>query len=182
MWQHRTQEIKLFPLHKNQPMEGFPQNLRHLWFWELIKEFNPINLKFNLSGSPQKIVQWGQITAPRRPIDIRILADYSIFENGAQKIDCYVWMCAKWPVLLKPNVVHVILFNFWKQKFIFEEKWPNDTTVPKSAPKSHLLWVQRLLNDDVSIFWALNVTILLIDLIDLLPKQSKMYWQIELIE
>ena len=85
MWQHRAQEIKLFPLHKNQPMEGFPQNLRHLWFLELIKEFNPINLKSNLNGSPQKIVQCGQITAPRRPIDIRISADYSIFENGAQK-------------------------------------------------------------------------------------------------
>ena len=26
MWLHRTREIKLFPLHKNQPMEGFPQN------------------------------------------------------------------------------------------------------------------------------------------------------------
>ena len=39
MWQHRIQEIKLFPSHKNQPMEGFPQNLRHLWFWELIIEW-----------------------------------------------------------------------------------------------------------------------------------------------
>ena len=54
-------------------------------------------------------------------------------------------------VLLKPNVVHVILFNFCKQKFvkhstvmltidrngdsllIFEEKWPNNATVPKST-------------------------------------------------
>ena len=58
-----------------------------------------------------------------------------------------VWQVA--PFLLKPNVVHIILFNFWKQKFvehstvtlvthrnggsllIFEEKWPNDATVPK---------------------------------------------------
>ena len=68
--------------------------------------FNPMNDNFDfvfqginrlwmisvtpiLNGSPQKIVQRGQITALRRPIDIRISADYSIFENGAQKIDCY---------------------------------------------------------------------------------------------
>ena len=31
-----------------------------------------------------------QIKAPRRIIDIRISGDYAIFENGAQKIDCYV--------------------------------------------------------------------------------------------
>ena len=28
----------LFPLHKSQPMEGFPQNSRQLWFLELIIE------------------------------------------------------------------------------------------------------------------------------------------------
>ena len=137
------------------------QGLNRLWM---------VSVTLILNGSPQKIVQRGQITAPRRPIDIRISADYSIFENGAQKIDCYVGCVASGPVLLKPNVVHVILFNFWKQKFvehgtvtlaidrnggsllIFEEKWPNDATVPKSAPNSHSLWVHRLLNDDVWIF------------------------------
>ena len=85
------------------------------------------------------------------PIDIRISADYSIFENGAQKMDCYVGCVASGFVLFKPTVVHVIFFNFWKQKFIeggtvtlaidgnggsllfFEKKWPNDATVPKSA-------------------------------------------------
>ena len=41
-----------------------------------------------------------------------------IFENGAPKIDCYVSCVACGPVLLKPSVVHVILFNFWKQKFV----------------------------------------------------------------
>ena len=56
--------------------------------------------------------------APRRPIDIRISADYSISENGAQKIDCYVSCVASGPVLLKPNNVHDILFNFRKQKFV----------------------------------------------------------------
>ena len=60
----------------------------------------------------------GQITAPRRPINIRISTDYSIFEKGAQKIDCYVGYVASGPVVLKQNVVHVILFNFWKQKFV----------------------------------------------------------------
>ena len=68
-----------------------------------------------LNDSPQKIVQRGQIPAPRRPIDIRITADYLISENGAQKIDCYVGCMESGPVLLKPNVVHVMLFNFWKQ-------------------------------------------------------------------
>ena len=154
-----------------------------------------VTLIFN--GTPQKIVQWGKITALKRPIDMRISADYSIFENVAQKIDCYVGYVASGPALLKSNVVYVILFNFWKEKFgtvtlfidrngssllIFEEKWPNDATVPKSTPNSNPLWVHRLLNVDVWILWAQNATILLIDLIDLLPKQSKMYWKIGLIE
>ena len=74
-----------------------------------------------------------------------------VFENGAQKMDCYVGCVASGPVLLKPNVVHVILINFWKRKFvehgtitlaidrnggsllIFEEKWTIDDTVLKSA-------------------------------------------------
>ena len=92
--------------------------------------FNPINSNFDfvfeglhrlwmvsviliLNGSSQKIVQHGQITAPRRPIDIRISADYSIFENCAQKIDCYVSYVTSGSVMLSPNVV---LINFWKQK------------------------------------------------------------------
>ena len=69
-----------------------------------------------LNGSPQKIVQRDQITAPRRPIDIRISADYSIFENGTQKIDCYIGCVARGPVLMKPNVVHVILFTLLSKK------------------------------------------------------------------
>ena len=111
-----------------------------------------VSVTFILNGSPQKIIQWGQITASKRPIDIRISADYSIFENGARKIDYYVDCVTSGPVLLKPNVVHVILFNFWKQKFvehgtvtlaidpnggsllIFEKKWPNYATVPIQIP------------------------------------------------
>ena len=146
------------------------QSLNCLWM---------VSVTLILNGFPQKIVQRGQITALRRPVDIRISADYSIFENGVQKIDCYVGCVASGDVLLKPNVVHVILLNFWKQKFvehgtvtlaidrnggsllIFEEKWPNDATVPNSARNSHPLWVHRLLNNDVWIFWAPNATILL---------------------
>ena len=70
------------------------QGLDRLWM---------VKVTLILNGSPQKIVQRGQITAPRRPIDIRISADYSIFENGAQQIDCYVGCVASGPVLLKPN-------------------------------------------------------------------------------
>ena len=73
-----------------------------------------VSITFILNGSPQKIVQRSQIRALRRTTDIRIAADYSIFESGAQKIDCYVGCAASGPSLLEPNVVHVILFNFWK--------------------------------------------------------------------
>ena len=45
-------------------------------------------------------------------------ADYSNYENGAQKIDCYVGCVASRAVLLKPNVDHIILFNFWKRKLV----------------------------------------------------------------
>ena len=121
-----------------------------------------VSVTLILNGSPQKIVQRGQITALRRPIDIRISVDYSISENGPQKIDCYVGYVANGLVLLKPNVVHVIVFNCRKQKFVehdtvtlatdrnggslltAEEKWPNGATLPKSAPNSHSLWVYRL--------------------------------------
>ena len=57
------------------------QGLNRLWM---------VSVTLILNSSPQKIVQRGQITAPRRPINIRISAVYLIFENGAQKIDCYV--------------------------------------------------------------------------------------------
>ena len=128
------------------------------------------NVGCPLNGSPQKIVQRGQITAPRRRIDIRVLADYLIFEKGVQKIDCYCGCVASGPVLLKPNIIHVIFFNFRKQKFvehgtvtlaidrdggsllIFDEKCLDDATVSKSAPSSHSSCVHRLLNDEVCIF------------------------------
>ena len=55
------------------------QGLNRLW---------KVSITLILNGSPQKIVQLGPITAPRQPIAIRISADYSIFENRAQKIVC----------------------------------------------------------------------------------------------
>ena len=79
------------------------QGLNRLWM---------VSATLILNDSPQKIVQRGQVTAPRRPIDIRSSADFSIFENGAQIIDCYVGCVESGPVVLKPNVIHVILFNF----------------------------------------------------------------------
>ena len=63
---------------------------------------------------------------------------------------------ARSDVLLKPNVANILLFNFCEQKFVhygpitiaidcnglsllvFEGKWPNDASVPKSAPNSDL--------------------------------------------
>ena len=65
-------------------------------------------------------------------------------------------------VLLKPNVVNILLFNFCEQKFvqhgpitiaidcnglsllIFEEKLPNYVSGPKSALNSDSFWVRRL--------------------------------------
>ena len=132
---------------------GFdPMNVNFDFVFQGLNRLWMVSVTLILNGSPQKIVQRGQITVPRRPIDNRISADYSIFENGAQKIDFYVGCVVSSPVLLEPIVVHVILFNFWKQKFvehgtvtlaidrnsgsliIFKEKWPNNANVPKFAP------------------------------------------------
>ena len=54
----------------------------HFVFQDL-NRFWMVSVTLILNGSLQKIVQRGQITAPSRPIDIRISADCSIFENGA---------------------------------------------------------------------------------------------------
>ena len=65
-------------------------------------------------------------------------------------------------VLLEPNVANILLFNFCEQNFvqhcpitiaidcnglsllIFEEKWPNYASGPKSALNSDSFWVRRL--------------------------------------
>ena len=53
---------------------------------------------------------------------------------------------------------------------IFEEKWPNYASGPKSAPNSDLFWVRRLFNVCVHVFCAPNATILLV----YLPAKIKM--------
>ena len=73
-----------------------------------------------------------------------------------------------------------LLFNFCEQKFvqhgsitiaidcnglsllIFEEKWPNYASGPKSTRNSDSFWVRRLFNACVPVFCASNATILLV--------------------
>ena len=92
---------------------GFnPINVNLDFVFQGLNCFSMASITVILNGSTQKIVQWGQITAPKRPLKIRISVDYSIFENGAQKTNCYIDCLTSGPVLLKPNIVHVIHFNF----------------------------------------------------------------------
>ena len=104
--------------------------------------------------TPQIIVQRCQIAAPWWPNDFISAAENAIFKNRAQHIECSFGYVGRSAVLLKPNVVNIILFNFCEQKFvqlgpktiaiacnglfllIFEEKWPNYASEPKSAPNS----------------------------------------------
>ena len=108
-------------------------------------------------GTPQIILQRCQIAAPRWPNDISSAADKAIFKNMAQNIECSFGYVARSAVLLKPNVANILLFNFFEQNFvqhgsisiaidcngvfllIFEEKWPNYASGPKSAPNSDSL-------------------------------------------
>ena len=85
------------------------QGLNRLWV---------VSVTLMLNESLQKMGQRSKITAPTRPIAMRFLSDYSIFQNGAQKIDCYVCCVESGPVLFKPNVVHINHLNFWKPKFV----------------------------------------------------------------
>ena len=125
-------------------------------------------------------MQQCQIVAQRWPNDISSAADNAIFKNKAQNIECSFGCVALSAVLLKPNVASILLFNFCEQKFvqhgpitiaidcngllllIFEEKWPNYTSRPKSAPNSDSFWVRRLFNVCVRVFCAPNATILLV--------------------
>ena len=117
-----------------------------------------------VSGFPQIIVQRWQIAAPRWPNDISSAADYAIFKNKTQNIESSIGCVAHSAVVLKPNVANILVFNFCEQKFvqhgpimiaiecnglsllIFEEKWRNYASVPKSAPNSNSFWVRRLFN------------------------------------
>ena len=98
----------------------------------------------------------------------------------AQNIKCSFGCVARSAVLLKTNVVNILLFNFCEQKFvqpgpimiaidcndlsllIFEEKWSNYGSGPKSATNSNSsFWLRRLFNVCVRVFCAPNAIILL---------------------
>ena len=107
-------------------------------------------------------------------------ADNAIYKNRAENIWRNFGCVARSAVLLKPNVANILLLNFCAQKFIqhgpitiaidcnghslliFEEKWPNYASGPKSAPNSDSFWVRRLFNVCVRVFCAPNATILLV--------------------
>lgn len=146
-----------------------------------------VRITFVFDGSPQIIVQRCQIAAPRRPNDIRISADDAIIEDNAQKIERSVGCVTRGAVLLEPNVFQVFLFKFREQlignhgavvvaidcngrSLLIFKKLPNDAARPKSAPKSHSLWMHRLLYDDVRVFRPRNAAVLLIDI----PAKMKM--------
>ena len=75
---------------------------------------------------------------------------------------------------------NILLFNFCEQKFvqhgpitiaidcngfsllIFEERFPNYASGPKSAPKRYSFWVRRLFNVCMRVSYAPNATILLV--------------------
>ena len=65
--------FRLFGLQSRERQLRF--RLNRLWM---------VSVTIILNDFLQKIVQRGEIKAPTRPIDIRISADYSIFENGAR--------------------------------------------------------------------------------------------------
>ena len=69
-------------------------------------------------GIPQRIIQRYQIAVPRWPNDISSAADNAIFKNRGQNIECSFGCVASSAVLLKPNVINILLFNFCEQKFV----------------------------------------------------------------
>ena len=129
-----------------------------------------------------------QIAAPRWPNDIRSASDNEVSKNRAQNIACSFGCIVRSVVLLKPNVANILLFNFCEQEFvqhgpitiaidcngvsllIFEEKWPNYVSGPKSAPNSDSVWVHRLFNVSVRVFCNPYATILLV----YIPAKIKM--------
>ena len=78
-------------------------------------------------------------------------------------------------ILLKPNVTHNLLFNFYEQKFVqhgpitianecFRRKLAQLCLWTKSGPNQNCysFWVRRLFNVCVRVFCASNATILLV--------------------
>ena len=119
-----------------------------------------------------------QIAAPKWPNDISSAADNEIFKNRVYNIECSFGCMACCAILLKSNIANILLFNFCEQKFvqhgpitvaidcnghsllIFEEKWQNYVSGPKSSPNSDSIWVRRLFNVCMRVFCAPNATIL----------------------
>ena len=109
-------------------------------------------------------------------------------KTGRKTFECSFGCVAHSAVLLKPNVVNILLFNFCEQKFIqhgpitvaidcnglslfiFEEKLPNYVSGPKSASNSDSFWLRRLFNVCVRDCCAPNATILLV----YIPAKIKM--------
>ena len=78
---------------------------------------------------------------------------YRIFKNRAQNIECSFGCVTRSAALSTPNVVNILVLNFFEQKFvqhgpltiaidcnglsllIFEEKWPNYVSGPKIRSK-----------------------------------------------
>ena len=128
------------------------------------------------------------ITAPRWPNDISSAANNAIFKNREQNIECSFGCVTCSAFLLKPNVANILPFIFCEQKFvqqgpitiaidcnglsllIFEAKWPDYASGPKSARNSDSFWVRQIFNVCVLIFCAPNATILLV----YMPARIKM--------
>ena len=113
----------------------------------------------------------------------------AIFKNKTQNIACSFGCVTRSAVLLKSNVANILLlFKFYEQKFvqhnpltiaidcnglcllIFEEKWPNSASEPKSALNSDSICVRRLFNVCVRVFCTPNTTILFV----YIPAKIKM--------
>ena len=123
----------------------FLPNVNCLWF---------VGVTLIFDGTPQLIVQQCQIPASRWPNDISSATDNAIFKNRARNIECSCGCVAHSNVLLKPNVINILLFNFSEQNFvqhglitiaidcnglsllIFEEKWPNYASGSKYVPNN----------------------------------------------
>ncbi len=54
--------------------------------------------------------------------------------------------------------------GYGHSSLIFEDKWTNDASRPKSAPNSDSLWMHRFFFECVRVFWAPNAAILLVNI------------------
>ena len=71
-----------------------------------------IGVTLIFDSTSQIIVQRCQIASPRLPNDLSSAVNNTILKNRAQNIECSFGYAARSPVLLKPNVANILLFNF----------------------------------------------------------------------